>query len=66
MGSDVASQARVTAMRAAYGQIQMSWGSCGEGSDVRGSIWSVKVDVGGELWGISCFRIGGASVISSS
>ena len=49
MRSDVASQARVTAMRADYGQIQMSWGSCGEGSDVRGLIWSVKVDVGGEL-----------------
>jgi len=65
MVSDVAiaSQALVTAMGAACGQVQMSWGGCGEVEVIKGSIWSIKIDDKGGLWGIICFRMGDASII---
>ena len=66
MGSDVASQALVTAMGAASGQVQMSWRGCGEVDDIKGSTWSIEIDVGGGLWGIICFRMEDASIISAS
>jgi hypothetical protein len=42
----------------------MKWGGYGEVDDVRGSTWSIEVDIGGELWGIICFGMGDASVVS--
>ena len=46
MGSDVASQALVTAMGAACGRVQMSWRGCGEVDDIEGSTWSIEIDIG--------------------
>ncbi len=66
MGSDVDSQALVTAMGAACGLVQMSWRGCGEVDDIEGLTWSIEIDVGGGLWGITCFRMGDASIISAS